>query len=137
MTFQWKQENPLSFPKDFGEGFFRLPKYIVTFRTRDEPYIINYGDGKFFFLVFLYQGHVTNDLQFQAADHHSARLEIKLTREVKSYLLENYLPSTLFVCISWGSFVVAPEWPGRMVGLSRRLWATFLYPRKFLFFRCC
>uniref|UniRef100_A0A336NB18 CSON012631 protein n=1 Tax=Culicoides sonorensis TaxID=179676 RepID=A0A336NB18_CULSO len=93
MTFQWKQENPLSFPKDFGEGFFRLPKYIVTFRTRAEPYIINYGD----------------------ADHHSARLEIKLTREVKSYLLENYLPSTLFVCISWGSFVVAPEWPGRMV----------------------
>lgn len=50
MTFQWKQENPLSFPKDFGEGFFRLPKYIVTFRTRDEPYIINYGDGKFVFL---------------------------------------------------------------------------------------
>lgn len=46
MTFQWKQDNPLSFPKDFGEGFFRLPKYIVTFRTRDEPYIINYGDGK-------------------------------------------------------------------------------------------
>lgn len=52
MTFQWKQENPLSFPKDFGEGFFRLPKYIVTFRTRDEPYIINYGDGKF---VFFYR----------------------------------------------------------------------------------
>ncbi|XP_063697831.1 glycine receptor subunit alpha-4-like [Culicoides brevitarsis] len=93
MKFHWKHENALSFPKDFGEGFFRLPKYIVTFRHRDEPYLVNYGD----------------------AEHHSARLEIKLTREVKSYLLENYLPSTLFVCISWGSFVVAPEWPGRMV----------------------
>lgn len=39
------------------------------------------------------------------ADRISARLEITLSREVKSYLLENYLPSTLFVSMSWGSFV--------------------------------
>jgi hypothetical protein len=44
-----------------------------------------------------------------AADRISARLEITLSRELKSYLLENYLPSTLFVSISWGSFVVVPE----------------------------
>lgn len=56
------------------------------------------------------------------ADHCSARLDITLTREVKSYLLENYLPSTLFVCISWGSFVVVPEIvPGRMVLLVTTL----------------
>lgn len=63
----------------------------------------------------------------QAADHHSARLEIKLTREVKSYLLENYLPSTLFVCISWGSFVVAPEWPGRMVSLKYDIYGRHFF----------
>lgn len=51
-----------------------------------------------------------------SADHWSARLEITLSRELKSYLLENYLPSTLFVSMSWGSFVVVPEIvPGRMV----------------------
>lgn len=48
MTFRWKNENPLTFPKDFGEGFFRLPKYIVKFETRDQPYYVNYGDGKYF-----------------------------------------------------------------------------------------
>lgn len=57
-----------------------------------------------------------------AADHGSARLEITLSREVKSYLLENYLPSTLFVSISWGSFVVVPDIvPGRMVLLVTTL----------------
>lgn len=45
-----------------------------------------------------------------------------MSREVKSYLLENYLPSTLFVSISWGSFVVVPEIvPGRMVLLVTTL----------------
>ncbi|XP_055686494.1 glycine receptor subunit alpha-4-like [Lutzomyia longipalpis] len=100
MTFQWKKNNPLTFPHDFGDGFFRLPRYVVSFSTDPEPKIINYGD----------------------ADHCSARLEITLSREVKSYLLENYLPSTLFVSMSWGSFVVVPEIvPGRMVLLVTTL----------------
>lgn len=97
MTFRWKRENPITFPKDFGAGFFRLPKYVVTFAPEKDPHIVNYGD----------------------ADHCSARLEITLSREVKSYLLENYLPSTLFVTMSWGSFVVVPEIvPGRMVSYA-------------------
>ncbi|XP_055700976.1 glycine receptor subunit alpha-2-like isoform X2 [Phlebotomus papatasi] len=100
MTFRWKKDNPLTFPHDFGDGFFRLPRYVVSFLTDPEPKIINYGD----------------------ADHCSARLEITLSREVKSYLLENYLPSTLFVSMSWGSFVVVPEIvPGRMVLLVTTL----------------
>lgn len=94
MSFRWKRDNPITFPKDFDEGFFRLPKYVVTFLSQQNPHIVNYGDG----------------------DHVSARLEITLSREVKSYLLENYLPSTLFVSMSWGSFIVVPEIvPGRMV----------------------
>lgn len=94
MTFRWKKENPITFPKDFDEGFFRLPKYVVSFSTEQDPHIIFYGD----------------------VDHCSARLEITLSRELKSYLLEHYLPSTLFVSMSWGSFVVIPEIvPGRMV----------------------
>lgn len=37
-------------------------------------------------------------------------------------MLENYLPSTLFVSISWGSFVVVPDIvPGRMVLLVTTL----------------
>lgn len=87
-------DNPITFPKDFDEGFFRLPKYVVSFSTQREPHILHFND----------------------VDHCSARLEIILSREVKSYLLENYLPSTLFVSMSWGSFVVVPEIvPGRMV----------------------
>lgn len=94
MNFRWKKDNPISFPKDFDEGFFRLPKYVVSFLAEREPHVINYGD----------------------IDHSTARLEITLSREIKSYLLENYLPSTLFVSMSWGSFVVVPEIvPGRMV----------------------
>lgn len=97
MTFRWKKENPITFPKDFDEGFFRLPKYVVSFSTEQDPHIIYYGD----------------------VDHCSARLEITLSRELKSYLLEHYLPSTLFVSMSWGSFVVIPEVvPGRMVILD-------------------
>lgn len=96
MSFRWKNDNPITFPKDFDEvGFFRLPKYVVSFATQKEPHILHFND----------------------VDHWSARLEIILSREVKSYLLENYLPSTLFVSMSWGSFVVVPEIvPGRMVG---------------------
>lgn len=100
MRFRWRKDNPISFPEDFGEGFFRLPKYVVSFATEEVPRIVNYGD----------------------VDHCSARLEITLSREVKSYLLENYLPSTLFVSMSWGSFVVVPEIvPGRMVLLVTTL----------------
>ncbi|XP_055611229.1 glycine receptor subunit alpha-2-like isoform X2 [Uranotaenia lowii] len=104
MRFRWRNDNALTFPKDFGDGFFRLPKYVVSFFTEPEPQIIHYGDGK------------------TIHNHSSARLEITLSREVKSYLLENYLPSTLFVSMSWGSFVVVPEIvPGRMVLLVTTL----------------
>jgi hypothetical protein len=47
---------------------------------------------------------------------------ITLSRELQSYLLETYLPSSLFVIISWGSFIVNPELvPGRMVLLVTTL----------------
>lgn len=96
LNFRWKRANPITFPKDFDAGFFRLPKYVVSFYTHPSPHIMNFGD----------------------VDHISARLEITLSREVKSYLLENYLPSTLFVSMSWGSFIVVPEIvPGRMVNI--------------------
>ncbi|XP_037973837.2 gamma-aminobutyric acid receptor subunit delta isoform X3 [Plutella xylostella] len=56
------------------------------------------------------------------SQHSAARLRIKLSRELRSYLLESYLPSSLFVIISWGSFCVIPEIvPGRMVLLVTTL----------------
>lgn len=51
---------------------------------------------------------VFNNMFPSKADRISARLDITLSREVKSYLLENYLPSTLFTVISWGSFLIIP-----------------------------
>ncbi|XP_058829514.1 glycine receptor subunit alpha-2-like isoform X1 [Topomyia yanbarensis] len=103
MRFRWKNDNGLTFPNDFGDQFFRLPKYVVSFYTEQAPQTIHYADAL-------------------PDNHSSARLEITLSREVKSYLLENYLPSTLFVSMSWGSFVVVPEIvPGRMVLLVTTL----------------
>lgn len=100
MTFRWREFNSLTFPRDYNEGFFRLPRYIVSFRTDPEPKVVNYGED----------------------DHYSARLEITLSRELKSYIVEIYLPSTLFVSMSWGSFIVIPEVvPGRMVLLVTTL----------------
>ena len=29
MAFHWRKDNPLTFPNDFGENGFRLPKYVV------------------------------------------------------------------------------------------------------------
>ncbi|XP_075969761.1 glycine receptor subunit alpha-2-like isoform X2 [Anticarsia gemmatalis] len=56
------------------------------------------------------------------SEHSAARLQITLSRELRSYLLESYLPSSLFVIISWGSFCVIPEIvPGRMVLLVTTL----------------
>lgn len=56
------------------------------------------------------------------SNHTAARLQIRLSRELRSYLLESYLPSSLFVIISWGSFCVIPEIvPGRMVLLVTTL----------------
>lgn len=46
MKFQWKKENNLTFPKDSNEGFFRLPRYVVSFETQITPVPVNYGDGK-------------------------------------------------------------------------------------------
>lgn len=59
---------------------------------------------------------------FAPGNHSTARLVITLSRELRSHLLESYLPSTLFVIMSWGSFVVMPEVvPGRMVLLVTTL----------------
>ncbi|XP_030027201.1 gamma-aminobutyric acid receptor subunit delta isoform X3 [Manduca sexta] len=102
VRFEWREVAPW-----LGLGLlgvqrreFRLPKYVVTFATDKSNLIRNFGEG----------------------EHSAARLQIKLSRELRSYLLESYLPSSLFVIISWGSFCVIPEIvPGRMVLLVTTL----------------
>ncbi|KAF4522028.1 hypothetical protein B566_EDAN010905 [Ephemera danica] len=99
MTFRWRDDPALSFPSDFGDGY-RLPKYVVSFVAEEEEQIVFYGEG----------------------NHSTARLVITLSRELQSYLLETYLPSSLFVIMSWGSFIVNPDLvPGRMVLLVTTL----------------
>ncbi|KAK6625241.1 hypothetical protein RUM43_005535 [Polyplax serrata] len=99
MNFKWREDPPLSFPSDFGDGY-RLPKYVVSFVAEKDMNVIYYGEG----------------------NHSTARMLITMSREIRSHLLESYLPSTLFVIMSWGSFVVMPEVvPGRMVLLVTTL----------------
>ncbi|XP_049789238.1 glycine receptor subunit alpha-4-like [Schistocerca nitens] len=99
MNFKWVGEKALSFPSDFGDGY-RLPKYVVSFSTEDYSQGVYYGEG----------------------NHSTARMHITMSRELRSYLLETYLPSSLFVIMSWGSFVVIPDMvPGRMVLLVTTL----------------
>lgn len=59
--------------------------------------------------------HMTN---FDGFDRNVVRFKITLWREMLSFLVDIYLPSTLFVILSWGTFFVNPEIvPGRMVPL--------------------
>lgn len=46
MIFKWREESPLLFPNDYGDGFFRLPKYVVSFYHSNVTHMVNYGDGK-------------------------------------------------------------------------------------------
>ncbi|XP_021185003.1 glycine receptor subunit alpha-2 isoform X3 [Helicoverpa armigera] len=103
VRFEWREVAPWLGIGPVGSeqrSEFRLPKYVVTFVTDKSNHIRNFGEG----------------------EHSAARLQIKLSRELRSYLLESYLPSSLFVIISWGSFCVIPEIvPGRMVLLVTTL----------------
>jgi len=55
MAFHWRKEHPLTFPNDFGDNGFRLPKYVVSFTTHEEPYPINFdGDGNNKTALFLH-----------------------------------------------------------------------------------
>jgi len=50
------------------------------------------------------------------------RVRILLYRQLSGYMLETYVPTILFVVMSWGSFLVKPEVvPGRMVLLVTNL----------------
>ncbi|XP_045542897.1 glycine receptor subunit alpha-4 isoform X3 [Papilio machaon] len=100
VRFEWHAGAPWRGLVGKQRNQFRLPKYVVTFVTDKSNHIRNFGEG----------------------EHSAARLQIKLSRELRSYLLESYLPSSLFVIISWGSFCVIPEIvPGRMVLLVTTL----------------
>ncbi|CAH0604810.1 unnamed protein product [Chrysodeixis includens] len=103
VRFEWRAVAPWLGIGPVGSeqrNHFRLPKYVVTFVTDKSNHIRTFGEG----------------------EHSAARMQIKLSRELRSYLLESYLPSSLFVIISWGSFCVIPEIvPGRMVLLVTTL----------------
>ncbi|XP_063378304.1 glycine receptor subunit alpha-2-like isoform X2 [Cydia fagiglandana] len=102
VRFEWREVPPwLGWRLAGGQrNQFRLPKYVVSFTTDKSKRIAQYGEG----------------------EHSAARLQMTLSRELRGYLLESYLPSSLFVIISWGSFCVIPEIvPGRMVLLVTTL----------------
>ena len=71
--------------------------------------------------VVLTWSHI-NFTKKSTGNHSTARMIITMSREIRSHLLQTYLPSSLFVIMSWGSFVVIPEVvPGRMVLLVTTL----------------
>lgn len=51
MNFKWREDPPLSFPSDFGDGY-RLPKYVVSFAAEKDMHIIYYGEGKMTFKFY-------------------------------------------------------------------------------------
>lgn len=75
--------------------------------------------------LYMYQKYcnkLMNVYKSSTGNHSTARMIIRMSREIRSHLLETYLPSLLFVIMSWGSFVVIPEVvPGRMVLLVTTL----------------
>ncbi|XP_072943366.1 glycine receptor subunit alpha-4-like isoform X3 [Epargyreus clarus] len=104
VRFEWREVGTWLGVVGEQRNHFRLPKYVVQFVTDKSNHIRNFGE------------------EFVSGEHSAARLQIKLSRELRSYLLESYLPSSLFVIISWGSFCVIPEIvPGRMVLLVTTL----------------
>jgi hypothetical protein len=44
MAFHWRKDHPLTFPNDFGEDGYRLPKYVVSFNTSEKEHKINFGE---------------------------------------------------------------------------------------------
>lgn len=46
MKFKWRDEHPLMYPTDSNDGFFRLPKYVVSFVDNKNVQKVNYGDGE-------------------------------------------------------------------------------------------
>lgn len=53
LVFHWRKDHPLTFPNDFGENGFRLPKYVVSFHTHKEALPINFdGDGNNITAIF-------------------------------------------------------------------------------------
>lgn len=46
MKFKWRDEHPLMYPTDSNDGFFRLPKYVVSFVDNKNIQKVNYGDGE-------------------------------------------------------------------------------------------
>ncbi|XP_063240879.1 glutamate-gated chloride channel subunit beta-like [Bacillus rossius redtenbacheri] len=78
----------------------RLPKFRVQLVTCEENYT-----------TFHAAGNVS-----------SLRFWVILNRELANHMLETYIPTGLFVVVSWGSFLVNPEVvPGRMVLLVTNL----------------
>ena len=62
--------------------------------------------------TFLYK---TYDLLFYLGNYSVAGFELTLTRKMMHYIVTCYLPSGMFVVVSWISFLVPPDIvPGRM-----------------------
>ncbi|GLH00247.1 Glutamate-gated chloride channel, partial [Gryllus bimaculatus] len=111
VVFHWRNgEKPLSFPSDFGGDGYRLPNSFIELGREPEASV---------YPTIERRGPLAD---WCAGNHSTARMLITMSRELRSYLLESYLPSSLFVIMSWGSFIVIPDMvPGRMVLLVTTL----------------
>ncbi|XP_069685975.1 glutamate-gated chloride channel-like [Periplaneta americana] len=75
---------------------------------------------KFDFDITICNKNFTTRMQW--GDVSSLRFWLTFHRKVMPYVLETYVPTTMFVVMSWGSFLVKPDVvPGRMVLLVTNL----------------
>ncbi|KAJ8897339.1 hypothetical protein PR048_002685 [Dryococelus australis] len=109
-TLDWidKKSGAAFYQRPAGKEL-RIPKFKVQLAICERNYTVYHAAGSNF--VSTVSGNVS-----------ALRFWVILQRELTNYLLETYIPTGLFVIVSWGSFLINPEMvPGRMVLLVTNL----------------
>ncbi|XP_071526959.1 gamma-aminobutyric acid receptor subunit pi-like [Panulirus ornatus] len=109
-----------AYPFDKQVCYFRMESYQFT--SKQVSY--NWFNSKIERTENIQSGHFDFDfysVQQQNTSHSSGTypmvtVEVKLTRRISYHLMNTFLPSGLFVCVSWLTFLVpVDQVPGRMV----------------------
>ncbi|PSN39660.1 hypothetical protein C0J52_18473 [Blattella germanica] len=102
LVLQWWWERPpvAKFKQMGDDSVLILPKYVADLEICRDNFITE---------------HVSGNVS-------AVRIWLILKRQLMDHILETYVPTGLFVAMSWGSFLVKPDIvPGRMVLLVTNL----------------
>ncbi|XP_046397112.1 glycine receptor subunit alpha-4-like [Ischnura elegans] len=108
------------YPGDSQRCEMRLESYGYTrkelnFSWKNESRVTNIDHRLAHFDYYLEVIDEKGDVNFPSGSYPAITLVINLRRRLSYHLLQTYVPSTMFVVVSWLSFLVPPESvPGRM-----------------------